>query len=134
MDFYAASRNVTITAEGPSEIFFESPIRGDDDSTAAAEREQEKGGEENLEEMQLLPLSVSAGRNMTCDNFLELRSSGFAVNDDNELVPENIPVATTVDAVSNTPIYRNAISADGWGFGGVDQWRTSGGGVFLPQN
>ena len=52
----------------------------------------------------------------------------------NELVPENIPVATTVEAVADTAIDRNDISDEDWGFGGVDQWRTSGGGVFLPPN
>ena len=62
--------------------------------------------------MKLLPLSVSAGQNMTRDDCLELRNSGFVVNDDNEPVPDNIPVATTVDAVSDTDIDRNAISAE----------------------
>ena len=71
---------------------------------------------------------------MTRDNFLELRNSGFAVDDDNEPVPENIPVATTVDAVADTAIDRNNIDAEDWGFGGVDQWRTSVGGVSLPPN
>ena len=83
VDFYAASQNVTITAKGPSESLFESPIRGNDDKNAAGGRERE----ENSEERQLLPLSVSAGRNMTRDNFLELRNSGFTVDDDNEPVP-----------------------------------------------
>ena len=50
----------------------------------------------------------------------------------NEPVPENIPVATTVDNVTYTAIDRNAIAAEDWGFGGVDKWRTSGGGVFSP--
>ena len=63
---------------------------------------------------------------------MELRNSGFAVDDDNETVPENIPVATTVDAVANTVIGRNAVAAEDWGFDGVDQWRTSGGGAFSP--
>ena len=71
---------------------------------------------------------------MTRDNFLELRNSGFAVNDDNEPVPENIPVDTTVNTVSDTDIDRNAIAAEDWGFDGVGQWKTSGGGVFLPPN
>ena len=66
--------------------------------------------------------------------FLELRNSGFAVDDDNEPVPENIPVATTVDAVTGTAIDRNAIAAEDWGFDGVDQWRTSGSGGFIPLN
>ena len=79
MDFYAASQNVTITAEGPSESLFESPIIGNNDNNAAAERERE----ENSEERQLLPISVSAGRNMTRNNFLELRNSGFPVDDKN---------------------------------------------------
>ena len=47
VDLYAASRNVTITAEGPSESFFEAPIQGGDDNNAAAERERYKGGEDN---------------------------------------------------------------------------------------
>ena len=82
----------------------------------------------------MLPLSFSAGRNMTRDNILELRNSGFTVDDDNEPVPENIPLATTVDSVSKTTIDRNNISADDWVFDGVDQRRTSGGGVFLLPN
>ena len=41
VDFYAASLNVTITAEGPSERLSESPIRGNDDKNYAAERERE---------------------------------------------------------------------------------------------
>ena len=69
VDFYAASRNVTITAEGLSESFFEDPIRGDNGNNAAAEQERDEGEKENSEEMQLLPLSVSAGRNITRDNF-----------------------------------------------------------------
>ena len=80
----------------------------------------------------MLPLSVSAGQNMTRDNFLELRNAGFAVYDNNEPVPDNIPVATTVDAVADTAVDRNAIAAEDWGFDGVDQWRTSSGGIFLP--
>ena len=47
VDFYAASQKVTITAEGPSESFFEAPIQGGDDNNAAAERERYKGGEDN---------------------------------------------------------------------------------------
>ena len=69
---------------------------------------------------------------MTHDNFLELRNSGFAVDDDNEPVSQNIPVATTVDAVADTYIDRKTIFAQDWGFDGVYQWRTSGGGVFPP--
>ena len=53
--------------------------------------------------------------------FTELRNSGFAVNDDIELVSENIPVATTVDDVADTAVYRNSISAEDGGFDGVDQ-------------
>ena len=83
--------------------------------------------------MQLLLLSAIAGGNMTHDNFSELSNSEFTVDDENEPVPENIPVATTVDAVTDTAIDRNAIAADYWGFDGVDQWRTSGGGVFSCQ-
>ena len=49
-------------------------------------------------------ISLSAGRNITRDDVLELRNSGFAVNDNNKPVPENIPVATTVNAVANTAI------------------------------
>ena len=128
VDLYAASQNVTITAEGPSESLFEAPIRVNDDKNAAAERERE----ENSEERKLLPLSVSAGRNMTRDDFLELRNARFTVDDNNEPVPENIPVATTVDAVADTAIDRNTIAAEDWGFDGVYQWRTSGGGFFSP--
>ena len=89
---------------------------------------------DNSEESQLLPLSVSAGRNMTCDNVLDLSNSGFAVDGENQPVPENIPLATTANAVANTSIDRNVISAEDWGFGGVGWWRTSGCGVFLPPN
>ena len=49
MDFYAASRNVTITAEGPSESLFESPIRGNDENNATDEWEKDEGGDENSE-------------------------------------------------------------------------------------
>ena len=45
---------------------------------------------------------------MTRDNILELRNAGFATDNNNEPVPENITVATTVDAVANTDIYRNS--------------------------
>ena len=69
---------------------------------------------------------------MTRDDFLELRNARFAVDDDNEPVPENIPVATNVDAVADTAIDRNTIAAEDWGFDGVDQWRTSGGECFSP--
>ena len=129
VDFYAASQNVTITAEGPSESLFEAPIRVNDDKNAAVERERE----ENSEERKLLPLSVSAGRNMTRDNFLELRNARFTVDDNNEPVPENIPVATTVDAVADTAIDRNTIDAEDWGFDCVDQWRTSGSECFFSR-
>ena len=43
VDFYAVSRNVTITVEGPSEIFFEAPIRYDNDRNAASDRSGTKG-------------------------------------------------------------------------------------------
>ena len=128
VDFYAASQNVTIIAGVPSESIFEAPIRGNDGNNAAAERERE----DNSEERQLLPLSVSARRNMTRDDFSELRNSAFSVNDNNEPIPEKIPVATIVDAVADTAVDRNAIAAEDWGFDGVDQWRTSGSGVFPP--
>ena len=36
---------------------------------------------------------------MTRDNFLDLMNAGFAVDDDNEPVPEIIPISTTVDAI-----------------------------------
>ena len=81
----------------------------------------------------MLLISVSSGQNMTRDNFSELSNSRLAVDDDdNEPFPENIYVDTTVDAVAGTCIDRNAIAAEDWGFGGVDKWRTSGGGVFSP--
>ena len=82
----------------------------------------------------MIPLSVSAGQNMTRDDFLDLRNSRFTVDDDNELFSEKIPVSTIVDAVTVTSIDRNNIADEDWGFRGVDQWRTSGGGVFLPPN
>ena len=69
---------------------------------------------------------------MTHEKISELRNSGFAVDDENEPITENIPVSTTVDAVADTAIDRNAIASEDWGFDGVDQWRTSGGGVFSP--
>ena len=71
---------------------------------------------------------------MTHDNFSELRDARFTVNDDNEPVPENIPVDETVDAVANTVIERKTTAAKDWGFDYVDQWRTSGGRLFLLQN
>ena len=82
----------------------------------------------------MLPLSVRTGQNMTRDHFLKLRNSGFTVNEENEPAPENIPVATTVDTVSDTTIRRNTIATEDWGLGGVDKWRISGGGVFLSPN
>ena len=60
----------------------------------------------------MLPLSVSARQNMTHEDFSELRNSRFSVDDNNESVLENIPVSTTVDAVSETAIDRNAIAAE----------------------
>ena len=48
---------------------------------------------------------------MTRDDFLYLSNAGLAVNDNNEPVPENISVTTTFDAVTNTNIERNAITA-----------------------
>ena len=50
---------------------------------------------------------------MTCDNFLELRDSGFAVDDNNEPITEKIPVTATVDAIADTAIDRKSISAEG---------------------
>ena len=82
----------------------------------------------------MIPLSVSTGQNMTREIFLDLRNFGFAFDDDNEPVPENIPVDTTVDTFSDIVIDRNVIATDDWGFDAVDQWRTSGSGVFLPPN
>ena len=67
---------------------------------------------------------------MTREKFLGIRNSGIAVDDDNEHVPDNITVATTVENVSNTAIDRNVIAAADWGFDGVDQRRKSGSGVF----
>ena len=58
---------------------------------------------------------------MTCDNFLELRDSGFAVDDNNEPITEKIPVTAIVDAIAHTAIDRKSISAEGWGFDDVDQ-------------
>ena len=104
VDFYAASINLTITVEGPSESFFESPIRGDDDNNAIAKREMDEGVEENSDERQLLPLSFSAGQNMTGENCLDQSNAGFTVDENNEPVTENISVAITVDAVDNTTI------------------------------
>ena len=48
----------------------------------------------------------------------------------NEPVPENISVAAIFNAVADTAIDMNAIAAEDWGFDGLDQCRTSGGGVF----
>ena len=47
MDFYAASRNMNINAEGPSESFFEDPIQGYNDNNAAAKRDRDEGGKDN---------------------------------------------------------------------------------------
>ena len=71
---------------------------------------------------------------MTCEYFWELRNAGFTIDDNNEPVPEKIPVAITVDAVDNTAIEKDAIDSEDWGFDGVYQWRKSGGGVFIPLN
>ena len=110
MDLYAASRNVTITAEGPSESFFEAPIWGDECNNNATDQERDEGWEDNSEVSQLLPLSVSAGQNITREIFSELRNVGFVIDDKNEPVPDNIPVANTVHDVTNTTIDRNAIA------------------------
>ena len=80
----------------------------------------------------MLPLSVSAEGNMTRDDLLELRNARFAVDDNNEPIHDIISVATTVDAVADTVIERNSIAAEDWVFDGVDQWKTSTGGVFYP--
>ena len=64
---------------------------------------------DNSEERQLLLLSVRSGKNMTRENVLELRNPGFTVDDNNEPITENIPVATTADAVAKTAIDINAI-------------------------
>ena len=69
----------------------------------------------------MLPISVSAGKNITHDNFLDLRNAGFTVYDNNEPVTENIPVATTVDAAADTDIEIKVIVVEDWGFDGVDQ-------------
>ena len=45
--------------------YLKPPLKATMTNNAASEREQDKGGKENSEERQLLPLSVSAGRNMT---------------------------------------------------------------------
>ena len=58
---------------------------------------------------------------MTRNIFLELRNSGFVVDDDNEPVSENTLVATTVNSIANIVIGINSISAEYWGFDGVDQ-------------
>ena len=63
-----------------------------------------------------------------------LRNAGFAVDDNNEPVPENMPVATTVDTVAETVIDRNTIAVEDWGFDDIDQWIKSDGGFFLPPN
>ena len=47
---------------------------------------------------------------MTRDNFSVLRNVGFVIDDKNEPVPDNIPVANTVHDVTNTTIDRNAIA------------------------
>ena len=65
---------MTITEKGRSESLFEDPIQGKDENNAAAEQERDK----NSGERQLPRLSVSAERNMTHDNFLELRNAGLA--------------------------------------------------------
>ena len=80
----------------------------------------------------MLPLSVSAGQNMTRDNVSELKNVGFVIDDKNEPVPNKIPVANTVQDVTNTTIDKNAIATEGWLFDGVDHCRTSGGGAFSP--
>ena len=49
---------------------------------------------------------------MTCDDFSELRKARFVVDDDNEPVPENVPVTTTADAVSGNVIERNDVTAE----------------------
>ena len=121
---------MTITLEGPSESLFEAPILSNNDKNDAADWEREN----NSEERQLIPPSVRTGENMTHDNFLDLSNAGFPVYDDIEPVPENISVATTVNTVADNAIDRNVITAEDWGFDGVDQWRTYGGGVFLPPN
>ena len=82
----------------------------------------------------MLLLTISAGKNMTRDNFSGPRNAGFAVNDNNEPVLENIHVDITVDSVADTAIDINTISSEDWRFDVVDQWITSGGGVFLPPN
>ena len=65
---------------------------------------------------------------------MDLRNSGFAVDENNEPGTNNIPVATTVDAVADTAIDRNSIDAEDWGFDGVDQPRISGDRGFILPN
>ena len=79
----------------------------------------------------MLLLTISAGQNMTRDNFSGPRNAGFAVNDNNEPVSENIHVDITVNSVADTAIDINTISSEDWRFDVVDQWITSGGGVFF---
>ena len=47
---------------------------------------------------------------MTRDIFLELRNVGFVIDEKDEPVPDNIPVANTIHDVTNTTIDKNAIA------------------------
>ena len=67
-------------------------------------------GKGNSEERKFFPLSIRARQNITSEIFSELSNAGFAVDEDNESVPENIHVAITVDSVADTAIERNAIA------------------------
>jgi hypothetical protein len=113
LELHAAKRFTVVTHEGHSDRIWSTPLQAD--GTLAPTVMEDEGREINADVF---------NANDRMDDIARIRAEGFEVDDDDEALPENVPVAGTPRVeVNQDGLYRG----QSWGWDGIDKRAVAGG-------
>lgn len=113
LELHAAKKFTVVTQEGHGDRIWSTPLQAD--GTPAPAVTDDGGREINAD-------VFNANDHM--DDIARIRAEGFEVDDDNEALPENVPVAGAPPVeVNEDGLYRG----QSWGWDGIDKRAVAGG-------
>ena len=115
LELHAAKKFTVVTQEGHGDRIWSTPLQADGTPAPAV---TDDGGRE-----------ITINANDRTDDIARIRAEGFEVDDDNEALPENVPVAGAPPVeVNEDGLYRG----QSWGWDGIDKRAVAGGGYEEP--
>jgi hypothetical protein len=118
LELHSAKRFTIVTHEGHGDRIWSTPLQTD--GTPAPAVTDNEGQEINADVF---------NANDRTDDIARIRAEDFKVDDDNEALPENVPVAGTPPVeVNQDGLYRG----QSWGSDGIDKRAVAGGGYEEP--